>query len=113
MINQRQYEHYAQPLIQAAEDLQLQVAAALRDLWRVAIKDPGQVTGQEREFKQRVEHALHEWTKAWQYWTGETLAQAYAEGIKHTDAELAKLREQGVTVNEPTGEISPVSPLKP
>lgn len=92
MINQTTYEYFGQLLAEAAEDVTLAIGSAITWAVKRVIVDPSRVYRDEDKYMSRVEQAAGQWRVDWQAWAQEDLANAYLQGIQHTDAELKALK---------------------
>src|SRR5690606_4213296 len=92
MINQTTYEYFGQLLAEAAEDVTLAIGSAITWAVKRVIVDPSKVYRDEDKYMSRVEQAAGQWRVDWQAWAQEDLANAYLQGIQHTDAELKALK---------------------
>ena len=95
------FDHYGEPLAKAAENLQLEIGVAYRDLLLALVKDPSQISRYRKRYEKSVARALKKWQKARKHWVEVTLPEAYWRGVKHADDEMKELRSLGVNIKEP------------
>ena len=105
------FNHYGEPLAKAGEDLQLEIAAALKTLYQKIIKDPEGVGRYRRNYEAAVSKAIKKWRKARQDWVEKTLPEAYNRGVRHGEAEIKELKKMGVEIGPADQRISDIAPL--
>jgi hypothetical protein len=81
------------------------VADALTELHKAIIADPNNLSRAADIYAKHVAQASAEWGRNWRQWADEGLLDAYIQGVKHTDAELAILRKAGIRIHPPTEPI--------
>lgn len=104
-INPQTYEGVAYGLGEAGAQVTYGVAEALTELHKAVIENPENLSRAADIYAQHVAKACAKWEKDWRKWADEGLLEAYIQGVKHTDAELANLRKAGIRVHPPTEPI--------
>jgi hypothetical protein len=104
-INPQTYEGVAYGLAEAGAQVTYGVAKALTELHKAIITDPDNLSRAADIYAKRVAKASAEWGRNWRQWADEGLLDAYIQGVKHTDAEIALLRKAGIRVHPPTEPI--------
>jgi len=111
MIDKDTFRHYADPLTEAANKMNMAIGRALRDVYREAIKDPDNIGRLRDEFDRQVSKAVRQWRAARVKWVEEELPAAYRKGVSLADAELKELQKMGYSIPEPAEEFSDNVPL--
>lgn len=104
-INPQTYEGVAYGLGEAGAQVTYGVAEALTELHKAVIENPENLSRAADIYAKHVAQASAQWAKDWRKWADEGLLDAYIQGVKHTDAELANLRKAGIRVHPPTEPI--------
>lgn len=104
-INPQTYEGVAYGLAEAGAQVTYGVAEALTELHKAVIENPENLSRAADIYAKHVAKASAKWEKEWRKWADEGLLDAYIQGVKHTDAELANLRKVGIRVHPPTEPI--------
>jgi hypothetical protein len=104
-INPKTYEGVAYGLAEAGAQVTYGVAEALTELHKAVIEDPDNLFRAAYIYAKHIAEACAKWEKDWRKWADEGLLEAYIQGVKHTDAELANLRKAGIRVHPPTEPI--------
>jgi hypothetical protein len=105
------FNHYGDPLAKAGEEVQLEIAAALKTLYQKIIQDPEGVGRYRRNYESAVKKAIKKWRKARQDFVENSLPAAYNRGLRHADAEIKELRKAGVEIGQADQAISDIAPL--
>jgi hypothetical protein len=111
MADTSKYDHHARPLAEAAEELTITMAEAIRELYVKLIKNPDKIDDYRREYFLKVIKAVKKWSKARQEWVDKHLPAAYQEGLKNAMAEISELRKAGIRIPEPTEGVSETVPF--
>ncbi len=104
-INPQTYAGVAYGLAEAGARVTYGVAEALTELHQKVIEDPDNLSRAADIYAKHIAEACAKWEKDWRKWADEGLLEAYIQGVKHTDAELANLRKAGIRVHPPTEPI--------
>jgi len=111
VINVNSYERLARPLTEAAEELTISMAEALRELYLSLSRDPNRINSYRITYETKVIKAVKKWQKARQEWVRDYMPAAYQLGLKHGRAEMAALRKMGVDIPEPTENVNDMVPF--
>ena len=111
MISPGTYSYYGDPLAEAGDELQLEMAGALKDLYQKIIKDPEGIDRYRRDYERALKKAIKKWRRARQNWVTNILPKAYNRGVQHAEAEIQKAKKQGVKIEEADQYISDTAPL--
>jgi hypothetical protein len=111
VINVNSFERLAKPLTEAAEELTVSIAGALKDLYLNLSEDPDRINSYRRAYEAKVIKAVKKWQKARQEWVKDYMPLAYQLGLKHGQAEISALRKLGVEIPEPTENVNDTVPF--
>ena len=113
MPNQENFARFGDPLTDEGVTVVLGVGMALTEAWRRLIRNPDDISTTGNIYDTTIRRLADGWRRAWQDWADDDLAEAYLDGLRHTESELQALKanNQGFDPGSPRNTLSNRVPL--
>ena len=89
-------------LVDAAEELNITVIEALKELYIKLSEDPDGINVYRRAYEKKIIEAVRKWRKERREWVETAIPAAYNKGLSQAAEDIKRLRKAGAEIPAPT-----------